>query len=179
MGSGRGWSCHEGGAILPSLKEEMRWHPFPPPHCLGPVLMTAALDGTIKTWHLADIAKEHDTLTDKQIEAETELAEAAALAAIMQGEGNVDIFTEDKVKDKMMQTFRAHDNNIWDMQIRPQTTRDGDLVIATASTFNEIKFWRCKQTSGSVQNGDVFYDFGTPVQDYVGHGGPGRVAPRI
>ena len=70
--------------------------------------MTAALDGCIKTWHLTDIAAASDQLTDKQMRAETELAEHAALLAIMQGEGGLDLMAEEKVKDKMMQTFRAH-----------------------------------------------------------------------
>jgi WD40 repeat protein len=100
------------------------------------------------------------------------IAEAAALAAIMQGEGGIDSLIEKKEADQMMQTFRAHDNNIWDMQIRPKTALNGDLIIATASTFNELKFWRVKHKAGSVQTGDLFYDFGEPVQDYVGHGGP-------
>jgi WD40 repeat protein len=58
------------------------------------------------------------------------------------------------------------------MQIRPLPARNGDLVVATASTFNELKFWRVKRKSGSLQQSDVYYDFGAPVQDYVGHGGP-------
>jgi len=134
--------------------------------------MTAALDGNIKTWKIADIAEAHGELTDLQMRAETQLAEEAALAAIMQGEGNLSIFEEDKVLDQMMQTFRAHDNSIWEMMIRSQPTRDGALVIATASTFNEIKFWKVKHTGGSLATSDVLYDFGHPVQDYIGHGGP-------
>ena len=134
--------------------------------------MTAALDGNIKTWKIADIAEAHGELTDLQMRAETQLAEETALAAIMQGEGNLSIFEEDKVLDQMMQTFRAHDNSIWEMMIRSQPTRDGALVIATASTFNEIKFWKVKQTGGSLATNDVLYDFGHPVQDYIGHGGP-------
>ena len=136
------------------------------------VLLTAALDGCIKSWKLADIDAAHGLMTDAQINDERELAEQAALAAIMQGEGGSDIFSEAVVTDQMMQTFQAHDNNVWDMRIRPQTAKNGDLVIATASSFNEIKFWRVQHAAGTVAGGDVLYNFGRPVQDYVGHGGP-------
>ena len=61
-----------------------------------------------------------------------------------------------------MQTFQAHDNNVWDMRIRPQTAKNGDLVIATASSFNEIKFWRVQHAAGTVAGGDVLYNFGRP-----------------
>ena len=95
----------------------------------GPLLMTAALDGCIKTWHLTDIAAASDQLTDKQMRAETELAEHAALLAIMQGEGGLDLMAEEKVKDKMMQTFRAH----------------GKLNVHVATVIDSIYSW-----SGSV-----------------------------
>jgi len=138
----------------------------------APVLLTAALDGCIKSWKLADMTAAHGEMTDLQMNAERELAEQAALAAIMQGEGGLSIFDDARIEDQMMQTFRAHDNNVWDMRVRPQSARNGDLVIATASSFNEIKFWRVKHVKGSVATADVEYDFGHPVQDYVGHGGP-------
>jgi hypothetical protein len=39
----------------------------------GPALMTAALDGTIKIWQIADVEAAHGILSDKQMKAETEL----------------------------------------------------------------------------------------------------------
>jgi hypothetical protein len=35
--------------------------------------MTAALDGTIKIWQIADVEAAHGILSDKQMKAETEL----------------------------------------------------------------------------------------------------------
>jgi WD40 repeat protein len=133
------------------------------------ILMSCALDGKIKTWRLANTQTMHITMDEAQQRAETQLAEETALAAIMMGEGTLAILDDVKVDDRMMQTFAAHDNNVWDMKLRPGKTRDGRLVLATASSFNEIKFWSFHL---HTKDEDTLFDLGSPFQDYVGHGGP-------
>ena len=55
------------------------------------------------------------------------------------------------------------------MKLRPGSTKDGRLVLATTSSFNEIKFWAFQPY---VKDEEILFDIGSPFQDYVGHGGP-------
>ena len=78
------------------------------PHKDGPqVLLSCALDGKIKTWRLAAMESHGVQLNEAQQQAETQLAEKTALAAIMMGEGTLDVLDDVAVDDQMMRHLQS------------------------------------------------------------------------
>ena len=119
---------------------------------------SCGLDGLIKIWLLGSI----DDVAGMQSVADKALGAKQTLADIMSDQAVADLEKADIVPDTVVGEERAHDIDVWTMEVANGTTRNGDRIFASCTLYNEICFWSMSLDA----DGKASFK---QAQKYIGH----------